>query len=238
MLWHCGEMAQTRVVRDRHALDPNDPDAAEVLCARIESISHLHAFVAEPGRRERIRHELAALADPDVRSGSPERPELFGVPVGVKDILAMAEGPTTAQSLVLDPAWGQGKDAPVVSRLKAGGAVITGKLSTMEFAVGFPDDTKPFPLPYNPWGPGTWPGGSSSGSGNGVAAGMFLAAIGTDTGGSIRIPAAFCGTSGLMPTYGRVPKSGCVPLGYPCSVSGQVAALLRAVADGGREASA
>src|SRR5438067_1040026 len=82
-----------------------------------------------------------------------------------------------AGSLVLDPAWGAGKDAPVVARLKAGGAVITGKVSTMEFAVGFPDDTKPFPIPRNPWDTATWPGGSSSGSGNGVAAGMFLAAI-------------------------------------------------------------
>jgi aspartyl-tRNA(Asn)/glutamyl-tRNA(Gln) amidotransferase subunit A len=139
----------------------------------------------------------------------------------------MAEGPTTAQSLILDPAWGEGKDAPVVARLKAGGAVLTGKLSTMEFAVGFPDATKPFPIPRNPWDVATWPGGSSSGSGNGVAAGMFLAAVGTDTAGSIRIPAAFCGTSGLMPTYGRVAKSGCVPLGYSLDHIGPLARSAR-----------
>jgi len=97
----------------------------------------------------------------------------------------------------------------------------------MEFAVGFPDETKPFPIPRNPWDLGTWPGGSSSGSGNGVAAGMFLAAVGTDTAGSIRIPAAFCGTSGLMPTYGRVPKSGCVPLGYSLDHIGPLARSAR-----------
>jgi Asp-tRNA(Asn)/Glu-tRNA(Gln) amidotransferase A subunit family amidase len=168
----------------------------------------------------------AARADEELAAGTDRGP-LHGIPVGVKDILAMAEGPTTAQSLVLDPAWGEGKDAPVVTRLKAGGAVITGKLTTMEFAVGFPDPTKPFPIPRNPWDVGTWPGGSSSGTGNGIAAGMFLAGIGTDTAGSIRIPAAFCGTSGLMPTYGRVPKSGCVPLGYSLDHIGPLARSAR-----------
>jgi aspartyl-tRNA(Asn)/glutamyl-tRNA(Gln) amidotransferase subunit A len=168
----------------------------------------------------------AARADAELAAGADRGP-LHGIPIGVKDILAMAEGPTTAQSLVLDPAWGEGKDAPVVARLKAGGAVLTGKVTTMEFAVGFPDDAKPFPIPRNPWDVSTWPGGSSSGSGNGVAAGMFLAAIGTDTAGSIRIPAAFCGTSGLMPTYGRVPKSGCVPLGYSLDHIGPLARSAR-----------
>jgi aspartyl-tRNA(Asn)/glutamyl-tRNA(Gln) amidotransferase subunit A len=91
--------------------------------------------------------------------------------------------------------------------------VITGKVTTMEFACGAPDPAKPFPFPRNPWNPATWPGGSSSGTGNGIAAGFFLAGLGTDTGGSIRLPAAFCGITGLMPTFGRVPKSGCVPLG-------------------------
>ena len=135
----------------------------------------------------------------------------------------MAEGPTTAQSLVLDPAWGAGKDAPVVARLKAAGAVITGKTTTMEFACGMPDTTKPFPVPRNPWDLATWPGGSSSGTGSGVAAGMFLAGLGTDTAGSIRIPAALCGITGLMPTFGRVPKSGCVPLGYSLDHIGPMA---------------
>ncbi|GAB2990261.1 amidase [Amycolatopsis acidiphila] len=145
----------------------------------------------------------------------------------MKDILAMAEGPTTAQSLILDRTWGAGRDAPVVSRVKAAGAVITGKTTTMEFACGMPDAAKPFPIPRNPWNPGTWTGGSSSGTGSGVAAGMFLAGLGTDTGGSIRIPAAFCGVSGLMPTFGRVPKSGCVPLGYSLDHIGPLARSAR-----------
>jgi aspartyl-tRNA(Asn)/glutamyl-tRNA(Gln) amidotransferase subunit A len=116
-----------------------------------------------------------------------DRGPLHGIPIGVKDILAAPEGPTTAQSLILDRTWGAGKDAPVVRRLHQAGAVIVGKTTTMEFAVGLPEANKPFPVPVNPWRPELWPGGSSSGTGSGVAAGFFLAGIGSDTGGSIRI---------------------------------------------------
>jgi aspartyl-tRNA(Asn)/glutamyl-tRNA(Gln) amidotransferase subunit A len=168
----------------------------------------------------------AGQADKDFANGI-DKGVYQGVPIGIKDILAMNEGPTTANSLILDPAWGEGKDAPVVSRLKAAGAVITGKLTTMEFACGVADASKPFPIPRNPWDLDTWPGGSSSGTGNGIAAGLIYAGIGTDTGGSIRIPAAFCGTSGLMPTFGRVPKSGCVPLGYSLDHIGPLARSAR-----------
>jgi aspartyl-tRNA(Asn)/glutamyl-tRNA(Gln) amidotransferase subunit A len=164
----------------------------------------------------------AQQADAELAAGADRGP-FHGIPIGVKDILAASEGPTTAQSLILDPAWGAGKDAPIVKRLRQAGAVITGKVTTMEFAIGMPDFTKPFPIPRNPWDLRTWPGGSSSGTGNGIAAGLFLAGIGTDTGGSIRIPAAFCGVSGLMPTFGRVPKSGCAPLGYSLDHIGPLA---------------
>jgi aspartyl-tRNA(Asn)/glutamyl-tRNA(Gln) amidotransferase subunit A len=170
--------------------------------------------------------DAAHRADADFAAGHDRGP-LQGIPFGVKDILAAVEGPTTAQSLVLDPAWGAERDAPVVARIRRGGAVITGKLSTMEFACGVPDPEKSFPIPRNPWNPDTWPGGSSSGTGAGVAAGMFLAGFGTDTGGSIRIPSAFCGVSGLMPTFGRVPKSGCVPLGYSLDHVGPLARSAR-----------
>ena len=155
----------------------------------------------------------ASQADEELAAGTDRGP-LHGIPLGIKDIIATNEAPTTAQSLVLDPAWGAQGDAPVVARLRAAGAIIMGKTSTMEFAIGMPDASKPFPVPKNAWNPSTWPGGSSSGSGSGVPAGFFLGALGTDTGGSVRIPAAFCGISGMKQTFGRVPKSGCVPLGY------------------------
>jgi aspartyl-tRNA(Asn)/glutamyl-tRNA(Gln) amidotransferase subunit A len=164
----------------------------------------------------------AAAADAELAAGVDRGP-LHGVPVAVKDILAAREGPTTAQSLVLDPDWGAGKDAPVVARLRAAGAVITGKTTTAEFACGMPDPTKPFPIPRNPWDLRAYPGGSSSGTGSGVAAGLFLAGVGTDTGGSIRMPAGYCGISGLKATFGRVPKSGCTPLGYSLDHVGPMA---------------
>jgi aspartyl-tRNA(Asn)/glutamyl-tRNA(Gln) amidotransferase subunit A len=167
---------------------------------------------------------LAAAAEADAElAGGVDRGPLHGIPLGVKDILAAKEGPTTAQSLILDPEWGAGSDAPAVRRLRAAGAVITGKLTTMEYACGMPDPSKPFPIPRNPWDTGTWPGGSSSGTGSGVAAGLILGGLGTDTGGSIRCPAAFCGVSGLKATFGRVPKSGCTPIGYSLDHVGPLA---------------
>jgi aspartyl-tRNA(Asn)/glutamyl-tRNA(Gln) amidotransferase subunit A len=178
----------------------------------------------------------AQRADAEL-AGGHDRGPLHGIPFGVKDIIACADGLTTAQSSILDPAWGGGKDAPVVRRLRTAGAVITGKTSTMEFACGLPDAAKPFPVPRNPWNLATWAGGSSSGTGSGVSVGMFHAGLGTDTAGSIRIPAAYCGVTGLMPTYGLVPKSGVVPLGYsidrvgPLARSAQdCAAVLQAIA--------
>ncbi|GAA2785069.1 amidase [Crossiella cryophila] len=154
----------------------------------------------------------AARADRELAAGLDRGP-LHGIPVGVKDSIALAGAPTTAQSLVADPGFHGGRDAAVVARLRAAGAVLTGKTTLMEFGIGLPDAAKPFPVPRHPLDPSRWPGGSSSGSASGVAAGMFLAGIGSDTAGSIRMPAAFCGVTGLMPTFGRVPTAGCVPLG-------------------------
>jgi len=155
----------------------------------------------------------AERADAELAAGHDRGP-LHGIPLGIKDIIATDEAPTTAQSLVLDPAFGAQGDGPVMSRLRAAGAVVTGKTTTMEYATGCPDPEKPFPIPRNPFDLAAWPGGSSSGTGSGVAAGMFLGGLGTDTGGSVRMPAAWCGISGLKQTFGRVPKSGCVPLGF------------------------
>jgi aspartyl-tRNA(Asn)/glutamyl-tRNA(Gln) amidotransferase subunit A len=164
----------------------------------------------------------AATADRELSVGVDRGP-LHGIPVAVKDNLAAREGPTTAQSLVFDSSWARGKDAPVVDRLRRAGAVLTGKTTLAEFAVGLPDASKPFPIPRNPWDAGRYAGGSSSGSASGLTAGMFLGAVGTDTGGSIRMPAAWCGVTGLKPTFGRVPKSGCVPLSYSLDHVGPMA---------------
>lgn len=156
-------------------------------------------------------------------SAGHDRGPLHGVPIVVKDIIATIEAPTTAQSRVLDAGWGAGIDAPVVSRLRAAGAVILGKTTTMEFAIGYPDPAKGFPVPRNPWDPERWTGGSSSGTAAAIAAGVAPAGLGTDTGGSVRLPAAYCGITGFKATYGAVPKSGVVPLGYSVDHVGPMA---------------
>lgn len=156
--------------------------------------------------------EAADRADRELRAGIDRGP-LQGVPLGIKDIISTDEGPTSAQSLAQDPAWGDQGDGPLMQRLRRAGAVITGKTTTMEYAIGFPDFDKPFPVPRNPWNVDRWTGGSSSGTANGVASGQFLGGLGTDTGGSVRLPAAYCGITGFKQTFGLVPKSGCIPLG-------------------------
>lgn len=163
-------------------------------------------------RFEEAAMARAAEADRELAEGVDRGP-LHGIPLGIKDILATDEGPTTAQSLVLDPRWGDQGDGPVVRRLRDAGAIIVGKTTTMEFAIGRPDFSKPFPIPRNPWDPERWTGGSSSGTANGVASGQILGGLGTDTAGSVRLPSAYNGISGHKPTFGLVPKSGCVPLG-------------------------
>ncbi|MFG3252707.1 amidase [Streptomyces sp. NPDC048172] len=166
----------------------------------------------------------ARRADRELAAGLDRGP-FHGIPVGVKDVLATAEGPTTAQSLVPPDVGdvGDAGDAVAVARLRAAGAVVTGKTTTMEYGCGVPDRTKPFPVPRNPWNPDRWTGGSSSGTAAGIAAGMFLAGLGTDTAGSVRMPAAFCGVTGLVPTYGLVPRTGCVPLAYSLDRVGPLA---------------
>ena len=173
-------------------------------------------------RTDETALEAAANADANFAAGIDRGP-LQGIPLAIKDIISTEDAPTTAQSLVLDPNWGDQGDAPVTARMRAAGAVLTGKTSTMEFANGLPDTEKPFPIPRNPWNPSHWTGGSSSGTGNGIAAGLFYGGLGTDTGGSIRGPSSWCGITGIKPTYGRVPKSGCTYNGYSLDHIGPMA---------------
>ncbi len=179
-------------------------DRAEVLDEQIG------CYIA---RFDDTARAAADVLDAELQAGK-DRGILHGIPLGVKDIIATDDGPTTAQSLVLPSEWGDQGDGPVMQRLRGAGAIIMGKVTTMEFACGTPDPDKPFPIPRNPWDLTTTPGGSSSGTGNGIAAGLFTAGLGTDTGGSVRWPAALCGISGMKQTFGRVPKAGCVPLGF------------------------
>ena len=162
-------------------------------------------------RTDELALAAAERADAALASGDDVGP-LLGIALCVKDIFATQDAPTTAQSLVLDPTWDPRSDAAVVARLRRAGAVLTGKTTTMEFAIGLPDPEKPFPIPRNPWSEDRWAGGSSSGTAIAISTGMAYGGPGTDTGGSIRIPSAYCGTTGLKPTFGRVSATGCYPL--------------------------
>lgn len=168
----------------------------------------------------------AARADADFAAGIDRGP-LQGIPIGVKDLCQTKGVRTTAGSKVLGE-WIPEADATVVRKQREGGAVITGKLNMHEFAYGVTSANFHYGPVRNPWDTSRHPGGSSGGSGAGVAAGFFAGAIGTDTGGSIRIPAAVCGTVGLMPTYGLVSRAGVVALSWSLD---HVGPLTRTVED-------
>ena len=168
----------------------------------------------------------ARQADADFAAGVDKGP-LQGVPIAVKDIIATKDAPTTANSPNMDLSWGEGRDATVVTKLREAGAVITGKLGLHEYATGWPDPDTGFRAPKNPWDLERTPGGSSSGTGAAVAGGLILGGLGTDTGGSIRGPASYCGISGMKQTFGRVSKAGCVPLGYSLDHIGPMAKTAR-----------
>ena len=167
----------------------------------------LRAFVtvlADDARRE------AAERDRELAAGLDRGP-LHGVPVAVKDLIDIAGVPTTASSHVRDGHVAT-STAPVVANLRRAGAVIVGKTNLHEFAYGTTSDDSAYGAVRNPHDPSRSPGGSSGGSAVALVTGMALGALGTDTGGSIRIPAAACGTVGLKPTYGEVCADGVVPL--------------------------
>jgi aspartyl-tRNA(Asn)/glutamyl-tRNA(Gln) amidotransferase subunit A len=156
--------------------------------------------------------EGARAAEAEAMAGRLRGP-LHGVPVGVKDIIDVAGLATTCHSKILADNIAR-SDAVCVSKLRQAGAIVIGKLSTHEFAIGGPSFDLPWPPARNPWNPDHHPGGSSSGSGSGVAAGLFPMALGTDTGGSVRNPASCCGIVGLKPTYGLVSRRGVFPLSF------------------------
>jgi aspartyl-tRNA(Asn)/glutamyl-tRNA(Gln) amidotransferase subunit A len=198
-------IAELARLYDRRELSP--VEATRALLDRIAAHDgRLFSFI-------RVTPEAALAearaAEAELMAGRCRGP-LHGVPYALKDIIETAGIATTGHSKLRQD-YVPAADAELVRRLKAAGAVLMGKLATWEFALGGPSFDLPWPPARNPWDPQRLPGGSSSGAGAAVAAGFVPGAIGTDTGGSIRGPAAVCGIAGLKPTYGRVSRRGVFP---------------------------
>ena len=182
---------------------------------RIETLNpKLHAFitVCEQAR------EVAKGAEIMMAAGNSLGP-LHGIPLALKDNIALKGVRTTAGSKILAH-WIADVDATVALRLRSAGAVMLGKLNMHEFAWGGTSDNPHYGAVRNPWNPERFPGGSSGGSGAAVAARMCWGALGTDTGGSIRLPSAINGIVGLRPTYGRVSNHGIIPLAWSMDTAG------------------
>ncbi|GAA4058799.1 amidase [Actinomadura miaoliensis] len=199
-------------------------EVAEAVLARIERVDPaLNAFCLVDA--ERAVEAARASAD-RWRRGEPLGP-LDGVPVSIKDVLLTRGWPTLRGSRTIDPDGDWSQDAPSVARLREHGAVLVGKTTTPEYAWKGVTDGPLTGVTRNPWDPSRTPGGSSGGAAAAVAAGMAPLALGTDGGGSVRIPAAFTGTFTIKPTYGRVPHFPASPFG----TLAHVGPMTRTVAD-------
>lgn len=192
----------------RAALDGKELSARELLDAVLDRASlteaNIHAYLT-------IDHDgaKAAAAAADAKLTAGQTSPLLGIPVALKDNMSTRGLPTTAGSKILDgyiPPY----DATVVTRLRDAGSIAVGKTNLDEFAMGSSTENSAYGVTRNPWNPDRVPGGSSGGAAAAVAAGSALASVGSDTGGSIRQPAAFCGLVGMKPTYGVVSRYGLI----------------------------
>jgi len=219
----------------RRALSPTE--LVDAVLERIDRLNpELNAFLTVTGPPAR---EAARAAERRLTRRSANRPPLLGIPISLKDLILSVDAPTTAGSKLFGKGLPPERDAPVVRRLRRAGAVIVGKTNLHECAYGVTTVNEHFGPARNPWNREAVAGGSSGGSAVAVAAGMGAGSLGTDTRGSIRIPAACCGITGLKPTFGLVPTDDVVPLAPtldhvgPMTRSVEDAALLLGAMTGG-----
>ena len=225
-------MSLARLAERLRAGELSPREAVERYLERIEAHRELNAYIT-------VRAD-EALAEADAAQSATSRGPLWGVPVALKDVIDVAGTRTTAASEILRENVA-GRDAQVVEGLRAAGAIVLGKLNLHEFAYGALTTSPHFGPARNPWAPDRICGGSSGGNGAAAAAGLAAGTLGTDTAGSIRIPSAFCGVTGLRPSIGLVSNDGVVPVSWTFDTVGPIARsaedcslLLEAIAPGFR----
>ena len=204
------DLTKLTIAGARDAMRKGDTTSAEITQACLEAIDGAGALGAFVHHTPEIATQQAAAADARIKAD--DAPDMCGIPLGIKDLFCTKGVPSQAASGILE-GFKPEYESTVTTQLFDAGAVMLGKLNMDEFAMGSSNETSVYGNAVNPWKLGDkelTPGGSSGGSASAVAADLCLAATGTDTGGSIRQPAAFTGITGLKPTYGRVSRWGIV----------------------------
>lgn len=223
------ELYNLTIAEARMLLDTGEITSEELTQSFLERIgtveNQVRAFL---DITEELALEQARIADADRQAGGPRSP-LHGIPMAIKDVISTEGVTTTCGSKMLED-YVPPFDATATARLRSAGVVILGKLNCDEFAMGSSTENSAFFVTHNPWDTARVPGGSSGGSAAAVAAREAMGTLGTDTGGSVRQPAALCGVTGLKPTYGRVSRYGLVAFGSSLDQIGPFAWTARDVA--------